>query len=235
MSTPGLSILLADDDEAVLASTGALLRHAGYQVDCVPTGTDASERIAAQAYDLVILDIHMPGNRQLEVVRAHAQADRFDGVPIMILTGNPDVSSAIEAMRHSVLDYLTKPFAPEQLLVRVEAAIAKGAEMRTLTGLQTHLGALQDLVNVLATKSAARESSGGTRRTEMALSSAERKLLSARELEVLAEVAQGSSTADIATTLFISPHTVRNHLKAIYRKLDVSSRTALMKKLLRPL
>jgi DNA-binding NarL/FixJ family response regulator len=90
---------------------------------------------------------------------------------------------------------------------------------------------LQELVNVLAPDD---RHNNGNGRADMALTKEEQSLLSGRELEVLSNVARGSGTAEIAKTLFISPHTVRNHLKAIYKKLAVSSRTALMKKLLRP-
>ena len=103
-TTPSQTILLADDDDAVLAATGALLRKAGYEVDCVPSGAEANQHIATKRYDLVILDIHMPGNRHLEVVRSHGDTGRLAAVPIMIITGNPTVQSAIDAMRHSVLD-----------------------------------------------------------------------------------------------------------------------------------
>jgi DNA-binding NarL/FixJ family response regulator len=247
VSDAGL-ILLADDDPLLLKATASVLRHYGFEVHCVETGTAATEAMDVEDYDLLLADINMPGNRQLELVRARANAVGGARLPpIILITAEPSVGTAIEAVRSSVIDYIVKPFYPDDLVVRVRRAIDKGRAMRrvhaahqSVEQLQSVLGAIRaslDTPGAVPIAGLNVASSAPVKSTTAGLASLtddERASLSDREKEVLDRLVRGDGTTDVAKALFISPHTVRNHLKAVYRKLGVSSRPELMRRLLSP-
>ena len=116
-------ILLADDDETFRNSTADLLRREGFQVDVVPDGTDALERIRDSGYDLLISDLEMPGNQDLSLVRELARV--AGGLPVIIITGYPTTSSAIQAIELPVCAYLLKPVDFPVLLGHTETAVAR--------------------------------------------------------------------------------------------------------------
>ncbi len=82
-------------------------------------GAEALEVIAAAPYDLIILDLRLPGMTGLEVLRT--LRDRGNAVPILVLTAQDSVDFKVDALRAGADDYVTKPFAFEELLARVEA------------------------------------------------------------------------------------------------------------------
>jgi DNA-binding response OmpR family regulator len=110
------------DDEAsirdLLAKTLAL---AEYDVDTAPDGRTALERMRLYPYDLLIVDLKMPGLDGLTVIR---EAKRYKAdLPVIIITGYSTESSAIEAVNLGVSGYLTKPFRVPQVLAAAEKAL----------------------------------------------------------------------------------------------------------------
>ncbi|MFL5520546.1 MAG: response regulator, partial [Gemmatimonadales bacterium] len=97
-------ILFADDEATFLKATADLLRREGYEVDEVPDGACAMEKVAAGPYDLLITDLEMPGNSDLQLVRAIAE--KSGGLPVIILTGYPSVRSAVASIELPVAAYL---------------------------------------------------------------------------------------------------------------------------------
>lgn len=116
-------ILLADDEETILQSTAALLRREGYECETVSDGAAALEAVSASAFDLLISDLEMPGNADLALVRQIAE--RVGGLPVIILTGFPSTRSAIACIELPVTAYLTKPVQFDELLAKVEQAVAR--------------------------------------------------------------------------------------------------------------
>jgi two-component system, NtrC family, response regulator AtoC len=110
-------ILVVDDDRAFRLSTAALLRGDGHTADSVPDGQAAVESIRATAYDLVILDLRMPGIDGLGLV----ESLRVWGhdVPILMISGFGTVDSAVNALHLGADDFLLKPVEPEMLSERV--------------------------------------------------------------------------------------------------------------------
>src|SRR5437879_5626779 len=100
-------ILIADDEETFLQSMGALLRREGYTCDCVRDAREAAAALDKTAYDLLITDIYMPGNAELEFL--HELQKRGSITPVIVVTGYPSVPTAVESLRLSVVDHLTKP------------------------------------------------------------------------------------------------------------------------------
>lgn len=122
-------ILVADDEETFRLSTAALLRQKGYVCDCAQDSEEAA-RLLQKPYDLLIADIRMPGNTELELLRSVHQ--RMPELPVVVLTGYPSLSTAIESLRLSVSDYLMKPFDLAELQRAVTRALEKGRLLRAV-------------------------------------------------------------------------------------------------------
>ena len=228
-------ILVADDDEYICRAAARLLSRAGFEVDWVRTGEAARRALTSSDYDLLVADIYMPGNDDLELVREAASMEQI--TPVILITAQPSLATAVKALRLSVVDYMTKPVIPNLLVERAQSAIDQGRALRRVQQAHEHVTALKKLLGSIRSTlpMAALEVVAERPPSTVAdgLSDEERERLSAREREVLDCLARGEGTADVARSLYISTHTVRNHLKAIYKKLGVSSRSELMRKLLR--
>jgi CheY-like chemotaxis protein len=123
-------ILIADDEDVFLEPTAQLLKSAGYDCDCVHRAEEAAELLLANAYDLLITDINMPGNRNLEFLRQNSQNPGF--MPVIVVTGYPSIHTAVESLRLSVVDYVIKPFDATSFLNIVTGALEKGNAIRTM-------------------------------------------------------------------------------------------------------
>lgn len=118
-STPSpLRILLADDDDAFRETTADLLRQDGYLVDTASDGLMAVDLIRTNAYDLLLSDILMPGNRELDLVKCIHEED--PDLPVILITGYPSVSTAVEALQLAVKAYLSKPLDYGGLLAELK-------------------------------------------------------------------------------------------------------------------
>ena len=115
-------ILVVDDEPDMARSVVRTLERARHQVSVCHSGEKALELAAADPPDLVVSDLRMPGMDGLELL-AELRA-RHSGVSVVLLTGHSSVDSAVEAIKKGATDYLTKPFAPEELLLRVEKALS---------------------------------------------------------------------------------------------------------------
>ena len=121
-----MRILFAEDDRQLRTSMLRGLREASYDVDQASTGTQAESLALANAYDLVILDILLPGKDGMDVCRAiRAVGHR---VPILMLTALDGVEQRIAGLDAGADDYLTKPFDFGELLARLRALTRRGAE-----------------------------------------------------------------------------------------------------------
>ena len=121
-------VLLVEDEALVADMVRLNLEHAGFLVDAVTSGTDALARLATTPYDLVLLDVMLPGLDGLEVAR-RARA-RAVPTPILMLTARGDTLSKVAGLDAGADDYLTKPFAMPELLARVRALIRRHTAVR---------------------------------------------------------------------------------------------------------
>jgi len=110
-------LLVVDDQPTVRCSLRDLLSLRGYHVDEASTGEEALARFEESHYDLLLLDVRMPGMDGPEVMR-HLRKDHPD-LPVIILTAHASVDSAIAAVKLSAADYLLKPFRVEDLIATV--------------------------------------------------------------------------------------------------------------------
>ena len=150
-----MRILVVEDDRKVASFIRKGLEEEGHTVDVAPDGEDALERALEAAPDLVVLDVMLPRRDGFSVLRAL----RADGVkaPVLMLTARDAVSDRVAGLDSGADDYLTKPFAFEELLARVRALLRRGGE-RASTVLR---------VGDLTLNPATREVRRGTRRVSL--------------------------------------------------------------------
>lgn len=117
-------IIYVEDDEVVGALVQEVLTEAGHLVGVIGHGTLAFETILFKKPDLVILDQQLPGMAGVEILRRLRQLPATYLTPILMLTGRRDGALADDAAIAGVDDFLVKPFAPEDLVERVAAALA---------------------------------------------------------------------------------------------------------------
>jgi excisionase family DNA binding protein len=118
-------VLVADDEPGVCETLVSILALAECDVDVVHDGSAAVERVRSTAYDLVITDLSMPGRDGLDVAR---EAKRFrPGIKVLIVTGYPSQSSAIDAVNIGVNGYIVKPFRPMDVLIAAARALDLGS------------------------------------------------------------------------------------------------------------
>ena len=114
-----MKILVVEDDRTVGPYVVRGLAEQGFQVDLVADGDDALVAATHTAYDLVVLDLRLPGMSGFDVLRT--LRDRGNTAPVLVLTAQDAVDFKVQALRAGADDYVTKPFAFEELLARVEA------------------------------------------------------------------------------------------------------------------
>ena len=118
-----MKILLAEDEKRMSRALCELLRREGYEVSAVDNGTDALFEAESGLYDLIVLDIMMPGMNGYSV----AKKARASGVrtPILMLTAKGELGDKVEGLDSGADDYLTKPFMTEELLARIRALLRR--------------------------------------------------------------------------------------------------------------
>jgi excisionase family DNA binding protein len=116
-------VLVVDDEASIRDLLAKTLALAEYDVDVSPDGRSALERMRLYPYDLLIVDLKMPGMDGLAVIR---EAKRYKAdLPVIIITGYSTESSAIEAVNLGVAGYLTKPFRVPQVLAAAAKALGE--------------------------------------------------------------------------------------------------------------
>jgi EAL domain-containing protein (putative c-di-GMP-specific phosphodiesterase class I) len=126
-ATP-IRVLLVDDDDAVRNAFTRVLQSRGYQVFPCRSGAEALERLGAGGYDAMVSDVRMPGMSGLKLLRAVREHDL--DLPVILVTGNPDLGSATEAVEYGACQYLIKPVANARLGDAIERAAAIGRMAR---------------------------------------------------------------------------------------------------------
>jgi CheY-like chemotaxis protein len=113
-------VLVADDDPTVGRSLQRVLGAAGFEVVVVPDGNAAVEELKTRSFEVVLTDIHMPGTNGVDLLRL-VRAYDLD-VPVILMTGEPEVDTAVEAIDLGALGYLRKPLDVERVVAKVQRA-----------------------------------------------------------------------------------------------------------------
>jgi DNA-binding NtrC family response regulator len=123
---PNVRILIVDDEEIVCLSCRRILNEEGYEVETRLSGSEALELLKQEAFDLAILDLKMPRMNGIDLLQFMKQD--YPHMPVIMMTGYATVETAVEAMKAGALDYVPKPFSPDELVMVVKKAL----ETRTL-------------------------------------------------------------------------------------------------------
>src|SRR5713101_2506451 len=121
-------ILVVDDEPSILKLLKEALTQWGYQLECVGTGAEALEAIRTGLYDAAITDIRMPEMSGLDLLREIKRHD--ESIEVIVMTGYPTISSAVEALKEGAYDYLSKPLILDEL----RHLMARVTEKRFLKG-----------------------------------------------------------------------------------------------------
>ena len=123
-----MRILVVEDDRKVASFVERGLREEGYAVDVAHDGEDGALKAMVYDYDLVVLDVMLPGQTGYEIVRELRR--RENSVPVLMLSALDATDDVVRGLNLGADDYLTKPFSFEVLLARVRALIRRGGAQR---------------------------------------------------------------------------------------------------------
>jgi DNA-binding NarL/FixJ family response regulator len=198
-----IRLLLADDHRLLREGLRRSLTDEGFEVvGEAADGEEACDLVDELLPDLVLMDVSMPNLGGVEATkRIHAAHPE---VRIVMLTMHADAEVVAEAIRGGANGYLVKDCSTDEISAAIRLAVSGE------TALSPQLAA-----SML----------GELRRLDRAQETEDDRLITKREEEVLQLIADGCSTPEVAQQLFISQKTVKNHLAAIYQKLDARDRT----------
>lgn len=199
--------VMIEDNAAYAASLAKFFQHPAHGIECVaiyPNAETALERIAMDQPDLALVDLHMPGMGGVECIAALAELQ--PSLLSLVLTTFDDSDLLFDALKAGACGYLLKSMPPAEVADAIHQARAGGSPMS--------LQIARKVVNHFR------------RQSEPAAPS----VLSAREHEVVNLLATGARYKEIAASLGVSIETVRSHIKNIYAKLHVNSRTEAINK-----
>jgi len=237
------SVLLVEDDAILSVALSRLLTFLGYRViGPVATAKDAIAAVAKEPPALTLMDIGLAGD--VDGLSAAREIRRHTDVPIVFISGRTDADTLERAAECDASAFLLKPIEMEQLRATLRLSLANGAARareRWLSNL------FVKLVDAMPAPISLRDPSSGARFENAAarasgepeshrasptpaggdVTALRRGMLSMREREVLDDFLRGLQIETIGRRLFISPQTVRNHLKRIGRRFGVHSQAEL--------
>lgn len=203
-------VSILEDNELLRSNLEQYLLLSGLYVPCF-AGSDPEELMASDEADpdFILLDIHLNGTNSLEMIPKLKV--RFPQTSIVIITGDNTEKLVLRAFQNGAKGYLYKPFSMQTLL---DALRSTGEQGYYITP-----SATANLIQEI-------------NKEEKAADIRERYNLTEKEFEIVELVKKGLTYNDIADILFISYHTVNHHLKNIYVKTNVRSKSELLSKLL---
>lgn len=192
-----IRVCLVDDHPTFRAGLRALLEASDMEVAGeASNGADALDCAREKKPDVILMDLSMPG---VDGVEATRQITRdLPGIPVVVLTSFSDRARIVDALDSGAVGYLLKDADPDELIRGIQAAVAGQSPLDPRAARE-----------VLASRQGPGDGAA----------------LSAREAEVLRLVASGYANKAIALRLGISEKTVKNHLSAVFQKIDVTDRT----------
>lgn len=135
-------LLVVDDDSAIRRLLVDFLSTQGFRCDVAANAAEARIHLANQAFDLIVLDVMMPGESGIELTENLRLTDQ---TPILLLTALDQLSDKLEAFDLGVDDYLTKPFEPLELVARIRSILKRKSVGKTLSDIVTFGGFRFDL------------------------------------------------------------------------------------------
>lgn len=142
-------ILIIDDEASLRQTTARILQRAGFEVTTAASGKEGLALVSQHPFDLVYLDIRMPDMTGLDVLKIIHE--KFPDLPVILFTAQPDVNSAIEALRRGATDYLLKPLKPQSVIDRTQTILAYKQMERRKRELQRQIDSLKSELDILET------------------------------------------------------------------------------------
>ncbi|MHB0990154.1 MAG: response regulator [Burkholderiales bacterium] len=124
-----MRVLIVEDDELLAAGLVRILDQTGYAVDRVNSGERADLALSSESYDLVVLDLGLPGIDGFTVLKRLRA--RGQSCPVMILTARDDVADKVRGLDSGADDYLVKPFELNEFEARIRALVRRGTQMNS--------------------------------------------------------------------------------------------------------
>lgn len=125
-----MRVLVVEDEKKTASFIRKALQTEGFAVDVIEDGNLVLPAVEATPFDVVVLDIMLPGRDGLSVVRQ--MRERRNSTPVLLLTARGEVNERVEGLNSGADDYLAKPFALVELIARVRALARRGAETKSL-------------------------------------------------------------------------------------------------------
>ncbi len=214
-----MKILIADDHRLVIEAVKAKLSELGTDIEFVlAMSVDELLAGASDDVDLAMIDLNMPGaegQAHIDEIRR-----RHPAVPVIVLSGYEDPAVMRSALERGVLGFIPKAYSPEVMLSAVRLVLAGGVYVPPMMLASLPPGVVAGLPHV---GSAAPATSGGGASSQTLEHL--RNVLTERQVEVLQLLSQGKPNKLIGRALGISEGTVKIHLAAIFRALNVRNRT----------
>jgi len=126
------NILVIDDDETMLDWCQQILSEAGNRVETADNGLKGLDILKKESFDLIILDLKMPGLSGMEVLKK--VNEEYSETAVVIITGQATVESAVEGMKTGAYDFIPKPFTPESFMAAVKQVLEKRRPHQKTTG-----------------------------------------------------------------------------------------------------
>jgi putative nucleotidyltransferase with HDIG domain len=133
--------LVVEDQEAIQALVTAMVKIRSLECEAASSVAEARKRMQGEHYDLLFIDVNLPDGSGLSLVEEHGP----ESPVVIVMTGNSDIQTAIEAIRRGAVDFITKPFTVGDFLQRVDKAID---EWKSRAHLRLHARALETLVRM---------------------------------------------------------------------------------------
>jgi DNA-binding response OmpR family regulator len=150
MSVSG-HLLIIDDEASIRQTLARILQQAGFEVTTAENGEQGLSFIQTTDFDLVFLDLRMPGMGGLDVLKLmHAS---HPNLPVVLFTAQPDLNSAVEALRNGATDYLLKPLKPQALIERAQSILTNQQKENRKREIAIQIEALQAELRNLETGS----------------------------------------------------------------------------------
>ena len=199
-----VSIIIADDNPVVRAGLRQILAESGEirQIAEASDGQDLLEKLKKTRYDIILLDITMPGRNGLEILKELRIL--YPSTPVLVLSVHPEEQYALRVIRSGAAGYLTKETAPENLLEAI----------RRILGGKKYI--TPEIAEILA---ASLDGKGDL---------APHLRLSDREFETLRMIAQGKSLTEIAGEMFLNVKTISTYRRRILDKMNMKSTAELV-------
>ena len=198
-SLPRGDIFVVDDDPAVRDTLSMVLSAGGYQVVCFADGAALLAVARTRTPSCILLDVHIPGKSGLDILKELHGEDY--PAPIFMISGQGDISMAVNAIKSGALDFFEKPFRGSEIVARLEEAIGAYARRRTQNP---------------ASRIASMHFPG-------------HEPLTRREREVLEQFTAGASNKEAGRQLGISPRTIEDHRANIMKKLGARNAADLVR------